>query len=322
MSKKLTKENFIQKAKNIHNNKYDYSKVEYINNHTKVCIICPEHGEFWQTPGSHLSGCGCKKCYNKIQSKSKLSSLNKFIEKAKKVHGDKYNYSKVEYIDSQTKVCIICPEHGEFWQTPNNHLRGQGCIKCFNNKRGNSQKSSTDKFIEKSIAIHGDTYDYSKVQYINISTKVCIICKIHGEFLIRPDHHLTSKSGCPQCKESHLETEISNLLKKHNIKFERQKTFKWLFNDLTLCYQYIDFYLPDYNIAIECQGKQHFQPVKKFGGETQFKKQLELDERKKILCEKNNLDLIYFTKEKVENEKYFKNKNALLLYIKTKKESQ
>jgi len=321
MSKNLTTEEFIEKARKIHGNKYDYSKVEYVNNHTKVCIICPEHGEFWQEPGSHLEGCNCKKCHYQNLSKEKLSSTKDFVEKAKRVHRDKYDYSKVEYVNAQTKVCIICPKHGEFWQTPNNHLRGGGCIKCYDNKRGNSQRSNTEEFIKKAVNIHGNVYDYSKVKYINCDTKVCVICPKHGNFWVRPDHHLTSKSGCPQCKESHLESEINNFLKENNINFERQKTFEWLINNLTLCHQFIDFYLPDYNIAIECQGKQHFQPVKLFGDEKEFEKQIERDKQKLKLCENNNVELIYFTKEKVDDEKYFTNKNKLLLYLKTKKEN-
>ena len=112
-------------------NKYDYSKVEYVNNRTKVCIICSEHGEFWQTPNSHLKGCGCSNCRKKIMS-NKLSYTSEiFIQKAREVHGNKYDYSKVEYKDFYTKVCIICPIHGEFWQKPNIHIRTKICCpKC------------------------------------------------------------------------------------------------------------------------------------------------------------------------------------------------
>ena len=98
---------FIEKAKNIHKDKYDYSKVEYIDSKTKICIICPKHGEFWQTPANHLKGRGCPKCSFKKMSDLKLKTTNKFIEDAKNIHGDKYDYSKVEYKDNKTKVCII-----------------------------------------------------------------------------------------------------------------------------------------------------------------------------------------------------------------------
>ena len=121
----MTKDDFITRAIAVHGNKYDYSKVEYINSATKVCIICPEHGEFWQTPNCHLSGNGCPKCAGNLKH-----SKDDFIKRSIAVNGNKYDYSKVEYINSKTKVCIICPEHGEFWQTPDSHYTGQGCPKC------------------------------------------------------------------------------------------------------------------------------------------------------------------------------------------------
>ena len=118
MSKKFTREEFIRRAKEVHGDKYDYSKLEYVDTKTKVCIICPEHGVFWKFPYDHLGGGGCPKCsaYGKEE----------FIQKAREVHGDKYDYSKVNYVNSYTKVCIICPEHGEFWQKPNSHINGSG----------------------------------------------------------------------------------------------------------------------------------------------------------------------------------------------------
>lgn len=105
--KQICSENFIEKANKVHNHRYDYSKVNYINNREKVCIICPEHGEFWQGPYKHLTGQGCPKCGG-----TQKSNIDEFILKAKKVHGNKYDYSKVEYVNNKTKVCIICPEHG------------------------------------------------------------------------------------------------------------------------------------------------------------------------------------------------------------------
>lgn len=135
MGKKLTTQEFIEKARSLHGNKYDYSKVDYINNHTKVCIICPIHGEFLQTPNAHLMGQGCIKCsYMKCRNDRKLT-LQEFISRARHIHGDKYDYSKVEYINTMTKVCIICPKHGEFWMKPNGHLNGQGCQKCYDERR-------------------------------------------------------------------------------------------------------------------------------------------------------------------------------------------
>ena len=134
-SYKYTTEEFIENAKKIHGNKYNYSKTVYLNNRTKVCIICPEHGEFWQTPYKHLKGQGCPKC-----SKNYKLNNETFIKKAREVHGGEYDYSKVEYKFNEKKVCIICPEHGEFWQTPHAHLNGQGCPKCNSEKNINEIK--------------------------------------------------------------------------------------------------------------------------------------------------------------------------------------
>ena len=279
--KKLTTEKFVEKSRKVHGNKYDYSKVEYKNAHTKVCIICPIHGEFWQIPNDHLNGSGCQKCkINKIISIKKMDE-KKFVEKARKVHGDKYDYSKVEYKGSKTKVCIICHIHGEFWQKPNNHLRGEGCPKC------GCKVYDTNTFISEACKVHGDKYDYSKVEYINSKTKVCIICPEHGEFWQKPNYHINNKSGCPSCSQSHLENDTYSFLKNEGIIFEQQKKFNWL------GLMRLDFYLPEYNIAIECQGIQHYQPIEFFGGKKAFNDLINRDRLKKQLCEEHNIKMIY-----------------------------
>ena len=193
-------ESFIKEANKKHNNKYDYSKVKYVNSQTKVCIICPEHGEFWQTPASHLNGRGCNKCSKPIYD------TKSFISYANKKHNNKYDYSKVKYVNSQTKVCIICPEHGEFWMTPNNHTqkRKKGCPKCAIIKAHKKQALTTEVFIKKAKEVHNNKYDYSKVNYVNNRTNICIICPEHGEFWQLPTKHLIGH-GCLKCRFSHLE---------------------------------------------------------------------------------------------------------------------
>ena len=232
---------FISEAQMIHYDKYDYSKVEYVNAKTKVCIICPEHGEFWQTPHNHLQGQGCPKC-------SPTLKLNKdvFIENSNKKHNGKYDYSKVKYINNRTKVCIICPEHGEFWQTPSNHMYGYGCAKCANSLNAENHTSNTDIFIEKAKLIHLNKYDYSKVKYINNRTKVCIICPEHGEFWQTPDAHLSNK-GCPKCGRvmSNPEDEIVNVLDK----FCSQQR-----NHTILKGKELDIFIPSLKIGIEYNG--------------------------------------------------------------------
>ena len=310
----MTKAEFIKKATIIHGDKYDYSKVEYINTETKVCIICLKHGEFWQRPHMHIGiyKTGCPICAN-----NKKKTTEEYIQEAKLIHGNKYDYSKVEYINNKTKICIICPEHGEFLQNPTHHLNGSHCPQCANIKRGEAFKINAKDFIEKAIQVHGNKYDYSKVEYIGSEEKVCIICPIHGEFWQTPHNHLNNH-GCPGCNSSRLENEIEVLLKKENIDFKKWKTFKWLKNKQEM---ELDFYLPKYNIGIECQGEQHYKPVNFTGklSEKQlnenFKKQIERDNLKKELCAKNNITLLYYSNFKYNNN-IITDCNELLKFIK------
>ena len=287
-----TTEEWIVSARKVHGNKYDYSKVEYANNKTKVCIICAEHGEFWQKPNNHNNGQGCPKCGFEKNYENQTLTKEEFIKKAKEVHCNKYEYTKVNYVNTQTKVCIICPEHGEFWQTPNSHTQWHGCPKCRNEANGKRCRLSKEEFIKKVSKVHGDKYDYHKVKYKNNSTKICISCPEHGDFWQKPIHHLQGQ-GCPKCSLSHLERDVMNYLDKVGIQYDYQKRFHWL------GLQSLDFYLPDYNVGIECQGRQHFFPVD-FAGKgvewacKQFDKLISRDKRKKALCEKHGVKLLYF----------------------------
>lgn len=186
---KCNTKTFISKATKIHNNKYNYDKVNCFRSTDKVIIICPIHGEFEQQANSHLQGSGCKEC--KIDN-NKLTQ-DEFKTKALVIHNNKYNYDKVNYINVKTKVVIICPEHGEFEQNPNNHLKGQGCPIC-----GGTSKSNIIDFISKSNNIHNFKYNYDNSDYVNNITKLNITCPIHGEFWQTPKLHLQG-SGCPEC---------------------------------------------------------------------------------------------------------------------------
>lgn len=224
MSKKKTKEEFIKESISIHGNKYDYSKVDYVNNREKVCIICPEHGEFWQSPMKHLSGQGCPLC-----STTKKNTTDNFISDAKAVHGNKYDYSKVKYVNNRTKVCIICPEHGEFWQEPHNHLKGRGCPICAKTKT-KPHKYTTETFIKLASEIHEKKYDYSETEYIDMNTKVKIICPEHGEFWQLPYLHING-AACPKCsnisvgvkKRSNKDAFISRAIEIHGDKYDYSK---------------------------------------------------------------------------------------------------
>lgn len=293
MRKKLTKEEFIQRANVIHTNKYLYDKVNFVNTSTKVIITCPIHGDFEQTPNKHLQGQGCKKCYRERQKFIPLSNTQEFVEKAKLVHKDKYDYSKVEYKTAKTKVIIICKEHGEFEQTPDSHLSGRGCPKCVKN-----YKLTQEEFIRRSKETHNNFYDYSQVKYNNIQEKVIIICPKHGKFEQRPVTHLLG-CGCPKCS-LHSQTILYNkLIQRYpnlDILFEvGSKTVPWLEK------QRFDIYIPSLNIAVEYNGHQHYMPIKYFGGELAHQKTLEKDELKRSKCKNNNcllLELKYDYTEK------------------------
>ena len=274
----MTNDEFIKKALESHKIVYDYSKVEYKDCKTPVTIICPIHGEFRQRPDSHLRGAGCPKC-----NKRRAKDTEWFIEEAKKVHGDRYDYSKTEYKGCKEKLTITCREHGDFYSLPLNHLAGCGCKKCMKEKFA----LGNDEFIKKAKAIHGDRYDYSKVDYKNHHTPVIIICLVHGDFKQRPGDHLRGH-GCPICKESHLERDISLLLDENNIKYTRYFNEKWL------GLQTLDFYLPEHNIAIECQGSQHFLNSKHWG-KNKLEYTQDCDKKKLDKCIKHGVTLLYYS---------------------------
>ena len=186
--KKLTTEEFIKRAAKLYGNRYDFSKVVYINSSTKVCITCQEHGDFWITPNNFLQGHKCAACSGRQRVTKDI-----FIRRSVVRHRDTYDYSKVSYNGLATHVEIICPKHGSFWQKPSLHLNGNGCQKCFG-----TPKSNTEEFIRKAVKIYGDKYDYSKVEYEGNKVKVCVICKKHGEWWVTPNNHLRNH-GCPGC---------------------------------------------------------------------------------------------------------------------------
>ena len=289
MKNSLTNIEFIERARNVHGEKYDYSLVTYKNRNSKIEIICPIHGIFEQIPYNHLSGQGCSKCSNKYKPTTK-----EYIIKAKKIHNKKYDYSQVKYCNANTKIKIICREHGEFLQKPKDHLNGQGCPKC-----ARKYKPNTEEFIQNVKNIHNNKYDYSKVEYMGNKIKVIIICPKHGEFLQTAHNHISGQ-GCPKCKQPKGEIRISEFFDKNNIKYEYQKTFDGCINERSL---YFDFYLSNHNTLIEFDGKQHFKVVKYFGGEEGLKIRQERDKIKEDFCKNNNINLMRIRyDENIENK--------------------
>ena len=224
MGKKLTQNEFIERAEAIHGSKYDYSLVEYINTQGKVNILCKEHGVFPQTPSKHLMGRGCRACANKKITESRRFTTEQFIEQAKNVHGEKYDYSKVEYLKNNVDVIIICPIHGESRQRPSNHLNGGGCFGCGRDISISLNTRSKEEFVKKCKETHGDTYDYTATTYINCKDTIEIICKKHGIFEQTADNHQRG-AVCPSCnKENILQKYSLNFIKKakevHNDKYD------------------------------------------------------------------------------------------------------
>lgn len=205
MGRKLTTEIFIQRAKELHGDKYDYSKVEYIGSKDKVEIICPTHGSFFQIPNGHLMGEGCKKCSQENTTFLPKATKEDFIKKASEIHNNFYDYSKSIFIKMVTPLVITCPTHGDFKLAPSKHIgaRKSGCPHCLKEKGLVKARTTTEDFIEKASLVHNSIYDYSKVKYTLSSAKVEIICPIHGSFLQTPSKHLYG-NGCPTCNKDSL----------------------------------------------------------------------------------------------------------------------
>jgi hypothetical protein len=216
MAKKITTDGFISRARSVHGNRYNYSRTKCIKSRESVIIICRKHGQFPQSPDNHLQGRGCPECSHENQR----TTTKDFIRRSSLVHGNRYNYSPTEYGQSnKTKVKIICRRHGIFEQSPSNHLKGIGCPSC-----GKTKRLNTKGFVNRSIDIHGDRYDYSRADYRNNCKEVEIICKKHGIFKQIPANHLNG-NGCPRCinRVSKPEIQFLDYLKIPYEKANRQK---------------------------------------------------------------------------------------------------
>jgi hypothetical protein len=286
--RRLTQNQFINKSVSVHGLKYDYNNSDYQGMNKKIIITCKIHGDFFQTPSSHLNGSGCPHCGLVSQGDKRKLGLEEFVVRSKMIHGDRYDYSNVNYENSLKKVEIICLNHGVFIQQPQNHLNGSGCPKCSIIENHENQKKTTDEFISDSILVHGDKYDYSKVNYFGGKKEVIIICEKHGEFRQTPNNHQRG-NGCPNCNSSKGEMLIVKYLTDNNIEFEQQYTFEGLRMKRKLkC----DFYLPNHNSIIEFNGSQHYIPVERFGGEEGLIRTQNSDDLKRKFCFENEIKLL------------------------------
>lgn len=304
---------FKKKSNERHSNKYDYSLVKYKNSQAKVKIICSEHGVFEQTPNYHLGKYGeCSTCKS---NKAKENKLKLILEKFQNIHGDKYDYSKVASIKSKSKIKIKCKTHSFFNQSIEKHLIGQGCPKCsYNNE--NTRLKRYLSFVDKAKVVHKNKYQYQKStnDYINIHSKINIICSTHGNFKQDLHNHIKHKQGCPKCSTSKGEILIKNFLKENNIMFLLQYKFDGCINPNTNQKLRFDFYLPDYNLCIEFDGEQHFNPMRfldKKRAEKKLKQIKYRDTIKNNFCKNNSIKLLRIDYKKIKQtnkilEKYFK----------------
>lgn len=226
----------------------------------------------------------------------KKLSTYEFIERAKFIHGNKYNYLNTIYVTARNKVNIFCPEHGIFIQRPHDHLYGRGCQKCvgLNNK-------SNNEFIEESKKLFENKFEYHNTNYVSSRNYVIITCKLHGDFKIIPNNHLSKKQGCPKCcdKESKGEKKIGKILNKLNVLFVQEKTFDNC-KGKRRCLPF-DFYLPKHNLIIEYDGRHHFEVVDDFGGERGFNEIQQNDKIKNIFLIENNIKLLRIPYNQYEN---------------------
>ncbi|MDP2337671.1 MAG: hypothetical protein Q8N05_14750 [Bacteroidota bacterium] len=283
-----TKEKFINKSREVHNGKYNYDKVKFINTIRKVIITCPEHGDFPQTPNKHLSGQKCPRCVLNFKG-----TTESFIAKAIEIHGEKYSYDNTKYTSNHGKVFITCPIHGDFEQSPANHTHKtnpQGCPKC-----SGRYPLNTDEFVLRANEKHDFYYDYSKVVYESMTSKVIIICPFHGEFEQQSSVHLNG-SGCQKCRLPKGEQKIQKALKELDLQFEQQYSFPDCRYINPLPFDFL-IRIGETQYLIEFNGEQHYRPVK-FGGVTDnnaddtFEEIKKRDEVKKDYAIKNGIPLL------------------------------
>ena len=299
--KKLTTQEFIEKAIKIHGDKYDYYKTIYIKSSVPSIIKCSIHGFFKQKPNNHLNGQGCPKCNGGVKY-----TKEQFIHKANIIHNNFYDYSNVQYLNSKEKIEIICPKHGSFLQTPNNHIKNRGCPKCGKDELANLFKKNIEDIINKMQIVHENKYSYPKItSYTNNRDKIKIFCKNHGFFEQSISGHMNKKNGCPKCKSiiSKPEIEIQEYIK--NLGFEILTNKRNIIKPKEL-----DIYIPELKKAIEFNGeywhysKKHFIP-----GEHGLKSNL---------CRKKGIKLLHIredlwikdkekTKKSIEKFLYYKN---------------
>jgi len=203
--RKLTTEEFIKRSRFKHGDRFSYDKSIYsVGN--KIIVTCSEHGDFGTSPHNHMNGHGCFKC----RPKPPRLENTEYLKRAASVHGDKFDYTKTKYIQSNQKITVVCKLHGEFKVFPTDHIKGNGgCIRCM----ADATRKDTETFINDAIAVHGDKYNYTKVNYVHCETKVTIVCSEHGVFEQPPKAHLKGL-GCFKCSVAARRDTLEDFIEK------------------------------------------------------------------------------------------------------------
>lgn len=323
-TKKLSREDFIKDATFVHNSYFSYEHSDdFTNVSSFVTVTCPMHGDFKVKVNNHLNGANCKKCSKegithnitkreKVKKRTKKLSQDEFVAKFKEMcDGDYRITDKTIYKGYNQKLILSCKEHGEFQITPSHLFSGRGCPYCSGNKQKTREEIIELIKSEQPYADYG--YDYFEYRGMHVTSKFkCNKCGSY--FFNSPSNLLYHHNSCPFCNGSTMEKEMKYFLDNEGVKYEFQKTFDWLMNKGHL---YLDFYLPDYNLAIECQGKQHFEEVNFGNKKTLLKETKERDLFKKKLCGEHSISILYYANYNYDFPyKVYKNKEEILNSIK------
>ena len=315
-TKAETTKHFIEKSKSIHGDKFDYSNSIYVNYNTPVLIHCNTCGKnFYQKPSYHYYIKDCPFCLKEKRQNEQKNIVLKYttkeaIEMIRNVHGDKYGYDKVIYKGRNKKVTLFCKECNQYVDVIfSSLLKGSGCPICARKRQRKKLIMSNEEFIRRSKKLFGNnTYNYDLCNYDGYYSKVMLKCNIHNRvFEQTAGSHLSGCCGCPSCINHLTENKIDHLLKLYNIKFDRETTFPWL---IYKSYMRLDFYLSEYNIAIEYQGEQHFYPIN-FNGVSEdvmlndFEESQKRDILKKQLCKDHGIEICYISYDEKIDESLF-----------------
>ena len=297
-----TKEKFLKISRQKFGDKFDYTRLNYVDCNTSINLVCSVHGKSFNIkPIKHIRNKtgGCPVCGKELSLRRQMP-LEKFLRLANERHKNRYDYSKTKYGGIKKHIEIECPLHGAFIKSPEHHLSGQGCPKCSNERKSKEHIIPFETFVERAKMIYSDLYGYEKSGYVKITAPISLECKKHGPFTVLAKDHLNGQH-CPKCKVSKGEQKIMSVLNTYSISYEREKKFEDLKVKKMLRY---DFYLPEYNMCVEYHGIQHYKIVTKYKmTDESLRQNKRRDKLKKRYCRKNSIQYLcipYFDFNSIE----------------------